>query len=95
MVKIGYGGSSIEIKEIGYTKIGGSKKVGTLKRKASGKTYESPRIVLDRRYKDLIGKKYKAYRGRAEYSYSDVTNYEGDCVILFFPDPWNKEESVD
>ena len=92
MTKIGYSGSNIEITELRYGKLGGSRKVGILKRKASGKTYESPRIVLDGSFKDFIGKKYKAYRGRGEYSYSDVTNYEGDCIVLFFPDPWNEEK---
>ena len=95
MVKIGYGGSNLEIKELRQTRIGDSKKVGKLKRKASNKVYESPRIVLDRHYKDFIGKKYSVYRGRAEYSFKDLTNYEGDCIVLFFPDKWNEKENVD
>ena len=95
MVKIGYGGSNLEIKELRKTNIGGSKKVGTLKRKASNKVYESPRIVLNRHYKDFIGKKYSVYRGRAEYSFQDSINYEGDCIVLFFPDKWNEDKSVD
>jgi len=96
MVKIGYGSSTLEITELYEPRFGGSKKVGSHKRKSGGKTYESAKIVLDRHYKEFIGKKYKVLKGKAEYEYGHGSRaqMEGKCIVLFFPDKWNEESSA-
>jgi len=96
MVKLGYSGSKLELTELNWN-TGGARKVGILRRKSGDKVYESPRIVLDRRYEKFTGKRYKAYKGRAiveHEGYQTVKpwNQEGDCIVLFFPDQWNKPE---
>ena len=75
-----------------------AKKVGTLRRKAGGKIYESPRIVLPSRYDRFIGRKFGVYHGRANLEHGALNdsrpswNQEGDYVLLFFPDSWKTEE---
>jgi len=72
------------------------KKVSVLKRKACGKIYESPRIVLSSRYKNFIGKEYRVYVGRARLTTkgpNGITLFkqEGDYILLFFPDKQGKK----
>ena len=98
MVKIKYSTvypEELHIGELGNTG-GNLRKVGTLRRKSGGKTYESPKIVLDSYFKAFVGRRFKVFRGRALHT-RDLPNYRGDskpiriestgdCLILFFPD---------
>ena len=74
------------------------KKVGTLRRRAGGKIYESPRIVLPSRYDRFIGRRFGVYHGRANLEHGGPNNskpswnQEGDYILLFFPDNWKNEE---
>ena len=100
MVKIGYTASELELLALRQVRFGGSKKVGVHRRKAGGKIYESPRITLDRHFMDLVAKKYQVYRGRGRFNsegYGSVAPWsmEGDVLVLFFPDKWNKGERSD
>ena len=72
-----------------------AKKVGTLRRRAKGKIYESPRIVLSSRYDQFIGRRFGVYHGRVNLEHGGLNNsrpswnQEGDYILLFFPDSWN------
>jgi len=73
MVRIKYNTAhpeELHIDELGNTG-GRDRKVGVLRRKTEGKMYESPKIVLDSYFKDIMGKRFKTFRGRAQY----VQNY--------------------
>ena len=71
------------------------KKVGTLRRRAKGKIYESPRIVLPSRYDRFIGRRFSVYHGRSNLKHGGLNDsrpswdQEGDYILLFFPDNWN------
>ena len=70
------------------------RKVNVFRRKANKETYLSPMIVLDSKYKDLIGKYYSTLIGRAVYKtefYGKVEEKKGDCLVLFFCDEWKNE----
>ena len=75
-----------------------AKKVGTLRRRAKGKIYESPRIVLPSRYDQFIGRRFGVYHGRANLEHGALNDsrpswdQEGDYILLFFPDDWKTEE---
>lgn len=68
------------------------RKVNTFRRRASGQDYPSPMIVLDSKYKDLIGKYYATFTGKAVctniLSDKEVRRIEGDCIVLFFGNNW-------
>lgn len=73
----------------------GRRKVGVMRRRAGGKTYESPRIVLDSQTMEFVGRQYDLYRGEAVLVRAipnmygkDPHLYEvpGECLILFFRD---------
>ena len=72
----------------------GRRKVGIMRRKAGGKVYESPRIVLDSQTMEFVGRQYDLYRGEAVIVRAipmpggDPHLYEvpGECLILFFRD---------
>lgn len=70
------------------------KKVGTLRRRAGGKIYESPRIVLPSQYDRFVGRRFRVYHGRANLKHRRLNNsrpswdQEGDYILLFFPDNW-------
>lgn len=90
MVKIegGFYKRDLTLNEVDSTG-GGPRKVGILRRKASGKTYESPRIVLDSHFKGLIGRHFDTYLGRATLTsdfHGSIYREHGDCLILFFAD---------
>ena len=75
------------------------KKVGTLRRRAKGKIYESPRIVLPSRYSRFIGRRFGVYHGRASLRHgglddSNPWSQEGDYILLFFPDNWKNKEAA-
>lgn len=98
MVRIKYNTThpeELHIDELRNT--GGShRKVGILRRKTGGKTYESPKIVLDSYFKDFMGRRFKTFRGRTRYveefpnfmgsSKSIRIGSTGDCLILFLTD---------
>lgn len=75
-----------------------AKKVGTLRRRAGGKVYESPRIVLPGRYSRFIGRRFSVYHGRANLEHGGLNDSrpswdrEGDYILLFFPDNWKDKE---
>jgi len=71
-----------------------AKRVSVFKRKTAGKVYEGVRIVLSSRYKDFVGKKYRVFVGRARWSVGSDIMQEGDVIILFFPDSWNKPSQL-
>jgi len=76
-----------------------AKKVGTLRRRAGGKIYESPRIVLPGRYSGYIGRRFGVYHGRAGLRHgglddSNPWSQEGDYILLFFPDNRKTEEET-
>jgi hypothetical protein len=66
------------------------KKVNRFKRKTKGKTYENPRIILGPESRDLVGRKYHTFRGRAVHKQirGDQEQHAqgGDVILLFFPD---------
>ena len=78
-----------------------AKKVGTLRRRAGGKIYESPRIVLPSRYDRFIGRRFGVYHGRANLKHGGLNDsrpswdQEGDYILLFFPDNWKTEEETE
>ena len=77
-----------------------TKKVGTLRRRAGGKIYESPRIVLPGRYDRFIGRRFRVYHGRVNLKHGGSNDSrpswdrEGDYILLFFPDDWKNEEET-
>jgi len=96
MPKIGWSDDTFDLVEVHEIGLKGARKVGVHRRKAAGRIYESPKIILDRRYKDFIGKHFRVYTGRAVFEmkgYGRVPGLrqEGNCIILFFPDSWNKK----
>jgi len=96
MPKIGWSEDTFDLVEVNKVGYGRAKRVGVHRRKAAGKTYESPKIILGRHYKDFIGKHFRVYTGRAVFEmkgYGRISGFrqEGDCIILFFPDSWNKK----
>ena len=100
MVELAWGNGSLELTELSQVTYSSSKKVGRHKRKAGGQTYESPRIILGKHYKQFIGQKYKPYRGRAtvihrKTSYGKAWEEEGECIVLFFPKRWNEPDEKD
>ena len=72
------------------------RKVGKFSRTTSGTKYYSPKILLDRDFMDYVGKYFVTFSGRATYRQKlDEEKYQrinGDCIILFFRDDWNKEK---
>jgi len=65
------------------------KRVGVHRRKAGGKTYESPRIVLPGAFKDFIGRPYLTYIGEVRVTHHPGSRFqyvkEGEALILVFP----------
>ena len=91
MPKIGYTEDTFDLVEVEEpSRIQAAKKVGVHKRRVADKTYESPRIILDSHFRDFIGKSFRAYLGRAVCTIGTGFKQEGDCIILFFPDGWNR-----
>jgi hypothetical protein len=70
------------------------RKVNVFKRRASKEEYQSPMILLDSKYKDLIGRYYVTFRGKAVCSNmflgKETQRIEGDCIVLFFDSNWKK-----
>jgi len=96
MPKIGWRDETFDLVEVNAIWPERAKKVGVHRRKAAGRIYESPKIVLDSTYKKFIGKRFRVYTARAVFEmkgYGRVPGLrqEGDCIILFFPDSWNKK----
>lgn len=83
----------IDIEEARSTWLASNIKVGCHRRKTRARVYESARIVLPSEFKDLIGKRFKAYRGRGKvqhsYGSAGVNEYQGQVVVLFFDDRLN------
>lgn len=77
-----------------------SKKVGTLRRRAGGRIYESPRIVLPSQYDRFIGRRFGVYHGRANLEHGEPNDSRpswdrgGDYTLLFLPDEWKNEEKA-
>ena len=99
MVRIGHGllKNFLELLSAEDYSLERIKKVGTLRRRAGGKIYESPRIVLPSRYDRFIGRRFGVYHGRAGLRHggfddSKSWSQEGDYILLFFPDNWKNEE---
>ncbi len=100
MVRIGHGPlkNFLELLSADENVLERSKKVGTLRRRAGGKIYESPRIVLPSRYDRFIGRRFRVYQGRANIKHGAPNDsrpswdQEGDYILLFFPDNWKTEK---
>jgi len=96
MPKIGWSEDTFDLVEVREAFPGRAKKVGVHRREAAGRVYESPKIILNRRYKNFIGRHFRAYIGRAIYRVEGsglipAFQQEGDCIILFFPDSWKEK----
>jgi hypothetical protein len=78
----------LEIDSLTNRNRGKMKVVGKFKSKARNKHYTSPRIVLGKGFKNLVGKHYYPFRGKANFKtlVDDKEEYRiyGDCVFLFF-----------
>jgi len=100
MVRVGHGllKNFLELLSAEEHALERTKKVSLLKRRAGGKIYESPRIVLPSRYDRFIGRRFRVYNGRANLEHGGSNNsrpswnQEGDYILLFFPDNWKPEE---
>lgn len=64
--------------------------VHRFKRKAGGKIYTNPRIVLSPEFMDIVGRSYKVFRNRAVYKETqdgqELRREDGTVIVLFFPD---------
>lgn len=59
-------------------------RVGSFKRKAKGREYTSPRIILRRHFKKHIGKECLVLEGKA--SLGDIQAYQNmDMLLVLFP----------
>jgi len=79
-------GESFEINDI-YMPMGEThkyRKVGSWRRNAKGKTYESPRIVLDRKFNSFIGKRYRIVCGEGSFKMGGIGRIRGSEDEVFF-----------
>jgi hypothetical protein len=66
------------------------KRILAFTRKTNGKTYTSPRLILDSNLNILIGRRYNVYRSRVVMKTlqedQEIKRKQGDVIILFLPD---------
>lgn len=96
VVKCGWSGEEMEIEQLSYSRRW--RKVGVHRRRTGEKVYESARIILSRRFKQFLGKRFVAFYGRATMTYpgynTGPVTHEGDVIVLFFPDHINKKKEA-
>lgn len=61
---------------------GRNKAIGEHKRKVKGRTYSSPKLILNSEFSDLIGKGFTTCRAKIEVIYPYSEPIENDALII-------------